>query len=276
MKWRNEIKCAVCFTFDVDGPLIWRNKARIDPRFANPVCLSAGDFGPSVGVPRILKLLKQYDIKGGFFIPGGTIEEYPDVARQIMDEGHEICFHSYNHVNPAELTYDQEKEDFEKGLEVMQKVLNTRPYGYRSAGADMSENTWNFLDEYDFVYDSTMMGADYPYLKKMQKNEMVILPLHYMLDDWTHFGWNLYPPLASQANMQGPDTVYEIWRAEFEGMYRLDEGCCFTLLMHPQLSGRASRIELLERLIRHIRGFSGSWIAKPIEIAREARDILAG
>ena len=71
MKWPNGIKVGACLTFDVDGPLIWRSKVKINPKFGNPVCVSIGEFGPAVGVPRILKLLKKYDLKGCFFIPGG-------------------------------------------------------------------------------------------------------------------------------------------------------------------------------------------------------------
>ena len=39
---------------------------------------------------RILKLLARRDIPATFFIPGHTIETYPDVCRQIADAGHEI------------------------------------------------------------------------------------------------------------------------------------------------------------------------------------------
>ena len=171
MKWPDGIKVGACLTFDVDGPLIWRSKVRINPKFGNPVCVSLGEFGPVVGVPRILKLLKKYDLKAGFFIPGATIDEYPEMVRQVHEEGHEIGFHSYGHINPADLTYEQEKEDFEKGLELFQKVFKTRPYGYRSPAADMGDKTWQLLDEFDFVYDSTMMGTDYPYIKEDEEEQ---------------------------------------------------------------------------------------------------------
>jgi len=274
MKWPNDIRCGVCLTFDVDGPLIWRSKVRIDPKFGNPVCVSLGEFGPEVGVPRILRLLKKYDIETCFFLPGGTIEEYPDMAQQVFDEGHEIGFHSYSHVNPTALDHQQLREDFEKGLELFEKVFKTRPHGYRSPAADMDEKTWDLLDEFDFIYDSSMMGADFPYVKKMKKNSIVVLPMHWMLDDWAHFGWNMYPNFPYQGNIQSQETVYEIWKGEFDAMYELDEGCVYTLCMHPQIMGRASRIKMLERLIQHMRQFPQVWIAKPIDLAREAQKVL--
>ena len=62
MQWPNGNKIGVNFTFDVDGPLIWRSKIRVNPKFGNPVYVSLGEFGPTVGVPRLLKLLKKHDI----------------------------------------------------------------------------------------------------------------------------------------------------------------------------------------------------------------------
>lgn len=276
MKWLDNTRLCASFTFDVDGSLPFRNKVKINPKFGNPVCLSLGEFGPAVGVPRILKLLSRYELKACFFIPGVIIDEYPDMAKEIFEHGHEIGFHSMKHINPADLTYEQEKEDFDQGLELFEKIFKTRPYGYRAPAAEMSDQTWELLDEFDFLYDSTMMGTDYPYLKKMKKNKIVILPMHWMLDDWVHFGWNMYPSFSYQANLQSQETVYEIWKGEFDGMYALDEGCAYTLCMHPQLIGRASRIAMLERLIQHMKQFPGVLMTNPGDLALKAKKILLG
>lgn len=56
---------------------------------------------------------------------------------------------------------------------------------------------------------------------------------------------------------------YEIWSVEFDGMY--EAGCHFVLCTHPQLMGRLSRLNMLERLIKHIKGEPNVWIAKSIE-----------
>ena len=55
-----------------------------------------------MAVPRILRLLARRDIPVTFFIPGHTIETYPDVCRMIVDAGHEVGLHGYAHeFNPA-------------------------------------------------------------------------------------------------------------------------------------------------------------------------------
>jgi hypothetical protein len=57
-----------------------------------------------------------------------------------------------------------------------------------------------------------------------------------------------------------------MWSAEFTGMHR--ENGCFVLTCHPFVSGRASRIALLEDLVKHVRRARGAWFATCEEIAR--------
>ncbi len=266
MKWPNNARCAVSFTFDVDGEFVWLSKVSQNPAFGNPVVRSLGDFGPRVGVPRILDLLEKSKIKACFFIPGQTVEKYPEMVKEISDLGHEIGFHGYAHVNPASMTLEQEKEDFERGLELFEKTIQDRPLGYRSPALEMSQNTWNLLATYGFLYDSAMMGADVPYFQSAAGKHLVEIPIHWMLDDWVYFGFNMYPSLPYMSGISSHETVYEIWSAEFDGMYEV--GCHFVLCMHPQLMGRLSRLNMLERLIKHIQMKTNVWIAKPIEVAQ--------
>jgi peptidoglycan/xylan/chitin deacetylase (PgdA/CDA1 family) len=45
--------------------------------------------------------------------------------------------------------------------------------------------------------------------------------------------------------------VLEIWRAELDWMHTNVNGGVMTLTMHPQVIGRAHRIQMLERFINH-------------------------
>ena len=84
MEWLDGAKCAVCLTFDLDADISWRNILRRHKiERDNPVIMSQGQYGPKVGVPRILKLLKRYNLKAGFFIPGEVAERYPDTVMEI-------------------------------------------------------------------------------------------------------------------------------------------------------------------------------------------------
>jgi peptidoglycan/xylan/chitin deacetylase (PgdA/CDA1 family) len=86
----------VCLSFDFDGPSLWLQR-----RQTTPAPVSRGEFG-AVAVPRILRLLERRNIPCTFFIPGHSIETYPDVCRMVVDSGCEVGLHGYAHeYNPT-------------------------------------------------------------------------------------------------------------------------------------------------------------------------------
>lgn len=57
---------------------------------ADPTNVSRGVFGATVGVDRLLKLFSEHSILCTWFIPGHSIESFPDQMRKIRDAGHEM------------------------------------------------------------------------------------------------------------------------------------------------------------------------------------------
>ena len=89
--WPGRTRCVVMLTFDVDGvsAMLRRN-----PELSNhPSIMSTGEFGPTVGVPRILDLLDDYGIRASFFITGYVAENHPDMVREVVCRGHEVGHH---------------------------------------------------------------------------------------------------------------------------------------------------------------------------------------
>jgi peptidoglycan/xylan/chitin deacetylase (PgdA/CDA1 family) len=253
----------VALTFDFDAESWWVGPAKM----TSPSAISRGSYGARKGVPRVLKLLEKYELHATFFIPGYTAEQHPEEVRAIARAGHEIGHHGYLHEPPNLLTEEQEEEMLKKGMEALEKVTGKRPFGFRSPSAELSPNTLSLLVDMGFIYDSSMMGSDRPYLAQDPKRDRNILeiPMSVELTDTPHFMF-LYHPIVLPG-LSSPSKVEEIWRGDFDGLYAECGDAVFNLTCHPQVIGRPHRMQMLERFIRYMFEHEGVWFARMLEIA---------
>jgi peptidoglycan-N-acetylglucosamine deacetylase len=244
----------VMLTFDLDAE---SGFLASDPANANrPGVLSAGQYGPKVGLFRIIELLNRKGVPGTLFVPGWVAEKYPDAVQAAVQAGWEVAHHGYHHTPPASQTREEEEESILKGINAIEKVAKRTPIGYRSPSWDFSANTLELLAQNNFLYSSNMMDNDAPYLHPISSKhgKIVELPVQWILDDAPFF---LFRTPYTRP-MSALSTVYETWTEEFEGLYEERErGKCYNLTMHPFIMGRPGRVRLLERVIDFIQEHEG-------------------
>ena len=131
-----------CLTFDFDAM-----SGFISRGMTSPSPISRGEFGANVGAPRILDLLKKYDVPSSWYIPGHTLETYLDQCKRVSDAGHEIGIHGYSHENPIAMTREQETEILDKCIELVTRLSGKRPTGYVAPWWEFSPVTNELLLE---------------------------------------------------------------------------------------------------------------------------------
>lgn len=254
--WPGGARCAVLLTFDFDAETLWIGR---DPGNADrPGTLSQGLYGAKVGVPSILQVLREMGgLPATFFVPGWTVENHTARAEAILKDGHEIGHHSYSHrwVDPTDPA--GELEELERGLDALQRMLGLRPAGFRSAAGETSANLFRLLAERGFLYDSSMLDAINPYFHAVggKPRALVELPWSWSLDDAPYALFSVKSPRAIMTN----DHIFAIWRDEFDAIRAA--GGLYNLVMHPQVTGRPSRLMLLRRIIEHIQRSPDVWFA---------------
>ena len=98
-----------------------------------PGLLSAGQYGPKVGVYRLLKLLDETAIPATFFVPGWVAEKYPAALSAIAAGGNEIAHHGYTHQSPSTFPNRKAEEaELVRGIESLMRATGKKPLGYRS------------------------------------------------------------------------------------------------------------------------------------------------
>jgi peptidoglycan/xylan/chitin deacetylase (PgdA/CDA1 family) len=264
-----EILCS--FGVDVDAVAGWLGSYGGED---SPDDISRGLFAGEVGSPRLLKLFERFGIKTTWFIPGHSIETFPDQMRAVAEAGHEIGIHGYSHENPIEMTPEQEEIVLDKCIELVTKLSGRRPTGYVAPWWEFSPVSNELLLKKGIKYDHSLMHKDYePYyvrvgdtwtkinyakqpgewmkpLVRGKETNLIEIPASWYLDD--------LPPMMfikKAPNSHGfvnPYDIEAIWREQFDWVYREMDYAVFPITIHPDVSGRPQVLMMLERLYNHI------------------------
>ncbi|MDY7023497.1 MAG: polysaccharide deacetylase family protein, partial [Cyanobacteriota bacterium] len=70
---------------------------RVEPENNEKVVALTFDDGPWPDTPKILDILQQYQVKATFFFLGGNLPRYPEIAQQVVNQGHALGNHTWNH-----------------------------------------------------------------------------------------------------------------------------------------------------------------------------------
>ncbi len=255
-------RLTVALTFDHDS--ISDGVRRGDP----PVKLSHAEFGVRVGAPRILELLASRGVASTWFVPGHTLETFPDSTAAILAGGHELACHGWFHEDFATLQRDEERELIERCVAAVERVTGSRPAGWRAPYWSLGGSSLELIAAAGFGYDSSLMADDYRLYRVRQgdrhsvtegtrfgpEGPLVEVPVSWALDDWPHF-----EPSASgdRDGLSAPSKVLEIWTEELRYAWTHAPGGLLTVTMHPECIGRGSRMAMLERFIDAAAGLDG-------------------
>ena len=268
ISWPAGRSSAAAFTFDVDAEsgVLWGSPGNAERMSV----ISHQAYGPLAGVPRLLDLLNKHRIRSTFFVPGYTAHRYPGVVRDIVAAGHEIAHHGYLHEQPTGATREQQALHLDQGLAALAEVADVRPVGYRAPWWDLSWDSPELLADRGFLYDSSLMDADYPYelaVTPGNARTLVEIPIQWALDDWEQYCF--LPDVSGSGLIETPAKARELWQGEFEGLRAC--GGVWVLTNHPFLSGRPSRAAELDKLMAHVVSCEDVWVTSLEQIARYVR-----
>src|SRR5262245_34194217 len=97
LAWPGEARAACAFTFDLDAETLWMARG-----VTEPVALSQGRFGPLEALPRILAMLRTFEIRASFFVPAWVAEHHGEAVAAIAGAGHEVGCHGDEHERVSE------------------------------------------------------------------------------------------------------------------------------------------------------------------------------
>jgi peptidoglycan-N-acetylglucosamine deacetylase len=233
----------------------------------SPVKFSHAEFGHRVGVPRILELLARDSIPSTWFVPGATMDLYPEDTEAILAGGHELASHGWFHEDFSELSVDEQRGILDRSVDAVRRVTGAPPKGFRAPYWALGSETLELIEDAGYVYDSSLQADDYrPYRVRRgdrhsttdgstfgPEGRLLEVPGYWAMDDWPYFE----PGDNGREGLSAPSRVLEIWTAELRYAHAHAPGGLLTVTMHPECIGRGHRMAMLEEFIDAAKALDG-------------------
>ena len=106
-------------------------------------------------IERTLQLFSSKEIKATFFMLGWVAERYPEIVKKIVDSGHELASHGWEHIRVTQQDREEFKQDAIRTRHFLEDLSGQQVKGYRAASYSIcADNLWAF---------DVLAGAGYEY-----------------------------------------------------------------------------------------------------------------
>ncbi len=219
-------------------------------------------YGIKAGAPRVVKLLKRYDIMASWTVAALALENYPEIAQAIVELGHEPVSHGWRWVHQFKMDEATEREFIAKAVASIEKTTGTRPYGWLSRYLH-TDNTRRLLSDAGFEYHMDDYSGDIPYWDRdtVPEKPMVIMP--YQLDTNDMKMWTDPAMTPNQWLDYAVRCFDQLYAEGEEGNPKM-----MSLGLHLRIIGRPGRIWALEEFFRHVRSKNDVWVTTRRAIAQ--------
>lgn len=116
-------------------PSIVERKGHVQKKIA----LTFDDGPHPIYTEKVLDMLDSYGVKGTFFVTGKNVLEYPQVAKEIVNRGHEIENHSFSHPVFSLLDTEAQISEIKSTSEAIKVVTGIEPRFFRTPFSNSSE-----------------------------------------------------------------------------------------------------------------------------------------
>ena len=218
-------------------------------------------YGIKAGAPRVVKLLREYDMMASWTVAALSLENHPEIAQAIVELGHEPVSHGWRWVHQFKFDEEKERDFIRKAVTSIEKTCGVRPHGWLSRYM-LTDNTRRLLCEEGFTYHMDDYSGDVPFwdCEAAPGKPIVIVPYQIYNNDmkmWTD------PAMT-------PDQWLAYARHNFDQLYR--EGTAgnpklMSLGLHLRIIGRPGRIWALAEFFKHVRQHRDVWVTTRLAVA---------
>ncbi|BCA95530.1 hypothetical protein TUM19329_18910 [Legionella antarctica] len=200
-------------------------------------------YGYKEGIERMLDLWDKHNIKVTSFMVGEAVLKNPELARNIVNRGHEAAAHGMRWGNQYNLPYDEEKVFVKDGVDAIQKITGAKAVGYNSNWLRRSINTLKILQDLNFLYHIDDLSHDEPFVTMVRGKKFAVVPYTVRNNDIV---------LIEGRNFSANQFLNQL-KLEFDRLYA--EGATkrrmMVISLHDRIGGTPAMVEAMDQFIQY-------------------------
>jgi len=235
---------------------------RIDPKYPD---LPAGkwyDYGYKEGLPRLLDVFDRRKVKVTSHMVGAAVDLHPQLAKEIVERGHEAAGHGQTWTAQYSMTPEEERASYRESIESIRRATGTRPVGFNAFWLRGTAHTLGILQSLGFIYYIDDVSRDEPFLINVAGNPFAVVPYTLHMNDIVNYETRYF-----NTSMYADDLKAEFDALYAEAAYRRR---MMSVSAHDRIAGRPSRARVLEDFIAYAQSHPGVAFMRKDEIARFA------
>ncbi len=225
-------------------------------------------YGIKAGAPRVVKLLRDFEVKASWTVAAMSLENHPEIAEAIVSLGHEPVSHGWRWIHQFRLDEAQEREFIRKAVTSIEKSCGVRPHGWLSRYMH-TDNTRRLLIEEGFTYHMDDYSGDVPFWDRTTVTGKPIVIVPYQLDNNDMKMWTDPAMTPDQWLAYAKRNFDQAYREGGEGYPKM-----MSLGLHLRIIGRPGRIWALEEFLRHVRAHNDIWVTTRKAIADHFANVV--
>jgi len=219
------------------------------------------EYGSRVGVWRILRLFREFEIPITVFAVAIAIARNQELADYLVDESYDICAHGLRWIDYQFVDEKTEREHMKNCISLLTDFLGKRPLGWYT-GRNSPNTRKLVIEEGGFLYDSDSYDDDLPYWveDRSEKERHLVIPYTLDVNDMR---------FATPQGFNSGDQFYNYLKDSFDALYLEGETHpkMMSVGMHARILGRPGRIMAMRKFLAYVRTFDDVWFCTRKQIA---------
>lgn len=216
-------------------------------------------YGYKEGIPRLLDLWDKYNYKVTSFMVGSAVEKHPQLAKEIVQRGHEAAAHGMDWKPVYDLPYADEKKFILDGVNAIKKATGVTPTGHNANWFRRGENTLKILQELGFNYHIDDVSRDEPFIIKVNNKDFAVVPYTLRCNDIV---------LVEGKNFSSDQFLNQL-KMEFDQLYSesATKRRMMPISFHDRIGGSPQIVQAAKEFFNYVAKHKGVSFKRKDEIA---------